>query len=749
MSSCFTCDVILFHLSVSEGNSFQLEPCHFVFTCSMAENFGSTRRDATSLSPEDPLWKDLEDSGFTKTGQLQTEFSRPHLVTFLFDDERECLEVVKGLHGPNYVLHVAMADSDRLFKWAAKHARRFEVDKREDRKSALRYKVAKPEKTPMADVYEELLGMDIKLQARVSKANYRAQVRFPSSSKADIEQAAREYWLTVMVGYLEEAALPIVAVAKATSNPADIMRRAFGTRRMKTLRNRARAWSRAREWMIMFTGDPYPRDVADMLEYLLFLVQEEAPKGRIQDVVSALAVLEDAGQVSTDMRISGTPVWVQGVKSRLAELELGRTQVRRAPPPTVGMLVALELTVMSVEMGEYHRAIAWVVLLCVWACLRLSDLEGLDPGRLTLGSRGLRGVLVRTKTTGPGKPVKETPIFVSRRISLTGCDWLRCGFDLWDGFGFKSRDYFVMASDSYLEAPKAKYATVERVGIYIRQVFLALQTPVKPRFQSWKLKDGAGMVDPIGMTYWSGHSMRHFLPTVAAAINISKEQRDYVGRWHINLHQSADYVHTSRQMVHQVQESVNRAICEGNPSYDESELVEDFACYLVTKGRSPDEWLKPHAVWKQVDGKFMIGGKWPTLGEDVYESEIWAQQSDQVAEATMEEQPADTVANEEMEQPKAAFFVTVSRHSGFRRLHKIGCCGLHPWTCYKVEYLARVTADSADAVCKTCQRATGKLVDDDGSSSSGSSSSTELEDNEPKGDDNEVPMDEPSFPFDS
>ncbi len=52
---------------------------------------------------------------------------------------------------------------------------------------------------------------------------------------AEIEQAAREYWLTVLVGHLEEAALPIVAVAKATSSPADIMRRAFDTRRMKTL----------------------------------------------------------------------------------------------------------------------------------------------------------------------------------------------------------------------------------------------------------------------------------------------------------------------------------------------------------------------------------------------------------------------------------------------------------------------------------------------------------------------------------
>lgn len=98
----------------------------------------------------------------------------------------------------------------------------------------------------------------------------------------------------------------------------------------------------------------------------------------------------------------------------------------------------------------------------------------------------------------------------------------------------------------------------------------------------------------------------------------------------------------------------------------------------------------------------------------------------------MDEQPTDSVVDEEIVQPKAAFFVTVSRHLGFGRLHKVGCCSLQPWTCYKVEYLARVAEGAADAVCKTCQRSAGKMVEDDGSSSSGSSSPTEVETNEPK-----------------
>ena len=89
------------------------------------------------------------------------------------------------------------------------------------------------------------------------------------------------------------------------------------------------------------------------------------------------------------------------------------------------------------------------------------------------------------------------------------------------------------------------------------------------------------------------------------------------------------------------------------------------------------------------------------------------------------------IPDEEAPVETAPFFVTISRHSGFRRLHKVGGCSTHPWSCYKVEYITRVVSGVADAVCKTCQRSSGKSMDeneDNVSSSSGTSSSTEVED---------------------
>ena len=109
---------------------------------------------------------------------------------------------------------------------------------------------------------------------------------------------------------------------------------------------------------------------------------------------------------------------------------------------------------------------------------------------------------------------------------------------MWESFGCKNRDFFVMSTDAKMERAIPKFAPVEKVALMVRQVFMDLQVPVKSRFQPWRHREEESMMDSVGVMYWTGHSMRHFIPTVAAAIDIGKEQRDYVGRWHVNMHQS-------------------------------------------------------------------------------------------------------------------------------------------------------------------------------------------------------------------
>ena len=116
--------------------------------------------------------------------------------------------------------------------------------------------------------------------------------------------------------------------------------------------------------------------------------------------------------------------------------------------------------------------------------------------------------------------------------------------------------------------------------------------------------------------------MRHYLPSVAAAMIFSKDQRDCVGRWHVNFHQSVGYIHTSRQIVVvvQVQWQVNRSLCECDPGYDESELWDEFATFLKARGEEADGMVAHHRIFKwgtkgqRAKGPF-LGGIWPTMDE--------------------------------------------------------------------------------------------------------------------------------------
>ena len=62
----------------------------------------SPRRCATSLSDGHWTWGALEEAGFSRVEQLRSEVGKPHAVGFLFVTKEQCLEVVKGIHGPNY-----------------------------------------------------------------------------------------------------------------------------------------------------------------------------------------------------------------------------------------------------------------------------------------------------------------------------------------------------------------------------------------------------------------------------------------------------------------------------------------------------------------------------------------------------------------------------------------------------------------------------------------------------------------------
>ena len=146
-----------------------------------------------------------------------------------------------------------------------------------------------------------------------------------------------------------------------------------------------------------------------------------------------------------------------------------------------------------------------------------------------------------------------------------------------------NRTFLLWFATRDLMEPVFKFARPDVISNYMRLVWRLLRVPDRPLGeQRWRATD-AQLVGDSCYLFWSGHSMRHFLPTLAAVFGEPKERRDYLGRWHVGLHQSADYLHTCRQIVHDVQGLVCDKLSGGKPGYDEDELFGQ----LERPGRRP------------------------------------------------------------------------------------------------------------------------------------------------------------------
>ena len=78
--------------------------------------------------------------------------------------------------------------------------------------------------------------------------------------------------------------------------------------------------------------------------------------------------------------------------------------------------------------------------------------------------------------------------------------------------------------------------------------------------------------------FWTEHSERAGLVSVAAQLGVSKERRDFIGRWRPGK-QNDDCVRTARQEVGGVQKEVARAIRSGKAVLDESDVFDGLTAF--------------------------------------------------------------------------------------------------------------------------------------------------------------------------
>lgn len=101
----------------------------------------------------------------------------------------------------------------------------------------------------------------------------------------------------------------------------------------------------------------------------------------------------------------------------------------------------------------------------------------------------------------------------------------------------------------------------------------------------------------------------------------------------------------------------------------------------------------------------MLGGLFPTMQIPIDE---WAVLEDFVEDGQEDLELKAVEHSKQVEKMTEAqmdcrHFITVTRRTGFRRLHLNGCF-VHPENCREVRHLDEVEQDDFDSICKTCRR---------------------------------------------
>ena len=391
--------------------------------------------------------------------------------------------------------------------------------------------------------------------------------------------------------------------------------------------------------------------------------------------------------------------------------------------------------------------------------MRWDDTEGLKPMSLERITRGVLGVLERTKTSGSGKHLKVLPIFVSADVWIE-TPWLDAGLALWLdpelGLYFK-RDFFLpLPSPDFAAALKVRAHYTDALG-FTRSLLGSLTTSL-----------GTALLPQPAPYFWSEHSDRAGLDSWCATLGVGETERGFLGRW-ANKSSTDTYVRTACRVV----ENLQRLACtharksfKGGPDYfGEEHVLLDLKKFLLAKGMDEgtaavtvasltvaDASLDPTA---EGDFRAAVLAPLPALADAGSDS------GDEAADAgtnwdlfgggeapteaiqdaagpdgqPLEEKilVAEAASRAPVPVPIRGFVVSRTKRVKHRKLHAVQLCWRVPGTHYKEwkDFGEMLPAEAEfDSVCSTCLPSGPLAPEELDAVSSGSSSSSS--DEEPK-----------------
>ena len=459
------------------------------------------------------------------------------LVTSREDGRSILAQLMPGLRGEGYEQSL-----DEIWALAQELGRKRQRMVSSIAQAAKQPRLTVPSESTMSAgaAYDSLVRESVELARKVFKSRKERLLRLDGAEPEKIESEETKRWAAELARFISLAELPAKAVAEGTAEPMTTWLRLCGNRRPRTLRQSARSWSKFHSWLQLAHGVDWPLDETMVIDYLEELTQGGCQPSIPSSLLSSLQVMEAIGGVPRDGRLGLSPMLMNVVRNLGKALSQGGPPKRTAPVFTVAMVLSAELGVFDIEEPIVFRILCFVMLLMVWCAMRTDDVLWIDRSRASLSELGFRGVLLRTKTSGAGRRVKELPIFVSRLASLTGQDWLKEGMALYQD---ESENF---PGVLFLCRPKLdgsgftrKYLDSTLLASWMKWMLGRLRAP-RRRAGFWILDPKEELAPDEWRSRWSGHSARHCLPSWSAALGVPAEQRAFLGRWKAGMETEAN-----------------------------------------------------------------------------------------------------------------------------------------------------------------------------------------------------------------
>ena len=417
---------------------------------------------------------------------------------------------------------------------------------------------------------------------------------------ARIQEDDRRKQLGVLIGVIQEARLPLAREATEALNPEAAMRTCGRGRRGSTMRQRTREWMRCRAWLMRVFAVVWPAVLQQVLDCVAARAEEPCKRSFFRAFQCSLAFIEAAPPQCVFQPSRGSPTRSRRTSER-RRFGLEESSAERQSSWRSGSSWHSKPTSWTRTSRSYARVFAGYRLARIWGSLRLGDARWIKPSGIRLDGRGLRLELSQTKTAGPGKKVQILIAWVAKSAYLTSEKWMSIWFRAWQTFGLDG-DYALPRPNLDLSGCVDKPADYPSISASSK---VLLQGVAAPKGDVWQ-GEGVDLEDDEALNWAPGdhplvafrrvvffyteHADRAWLVSAGAAIGLSGEDLDRLGRW--SPSGSDEYVRASRAICERVQAEVATRIRRdfaGPDILDEEEVLGQLKEYLTDAGEERQE----------------------------------------------------------------------------------------------------------------------------------------------------------------